>query len=71
MSNSIPMLALDKIVGRPTMEAPNFKPYKDHIRHRILLADETEFRDRPYPSDLKKEFAWIVLNGTGKLLVIR
>ena len=41
----MPMLALDKIIEQPATDALYLEPYKDHVRHRILLADETEFRD--------------------------
>jgi hypothetical protein len=64
------MLALDKIIEQHATDTPYLKPHNDHIRHRILYADETKFRDRSSPSDLKMEVAWKVLNGTGKLLVM-
>lgn len=62
------MLNTDKIIEQPT-PPPYLKPYNDQIRQLILLVDEIEFRDQSSPSDLKKEVTWIVLNGTGKLLV--
>lgn len=37
------LLAIDKTIKQLTTDAPNLKPYADHIRQRILMVDETEF----------------------------
>ena len=44
MSSSTTLVALDKTIEQLTTHDPCLKPYADHIRHRILMVDETEFR---------------------------
>jgi 1,4-alpha-glucan branching enzyme len=44
MSSSTSLVALDKTIEQLTKDDPYLKPYANHIRHRNLMVDETEFR---------------------------
>jgi 1,4-alpha-glucan branching enzyme len=44
MSNSTSQLELDKVIEQLTTDDPYLKPYADHLRQRVLMADGTESR---------------------------